>query len=254
MDKNNARRNNMNARRRIRQRNNTRMPGSTPVYVKPDHSIVVKHIRKFKDFNLASGYFDGFQRTQPYDILFNSAWGHLLDVYESMRVTKILLRCWITNTSATTIGATSTMLYRDIVTATPNRYYEQLVTEPGSKKGRMTTSFNWTWVPIEPEDYQFYDHTQFSTMDSGRYGQLNFAGAGLANEYKPSALLEYIVYYDFKSLLKPETVSTYAVHPDILRDHERSPLRDDDDFSDSSSIVSVQVPKPPVSKPRSRIK
>lgn len=177
---------------------------NTPVRLRPDHHIVVKHVQKFTGRNTPGGYFDLYEQIKPLDILLASSWAPLWGIYESVRVSKITASVWLTNVSMSSIGRTSAMLYRDIITAVPNRYYEQLIVEPGSRKGSPTTKYTLTWVPIEPSDYEFYDHNQQADMDSGKYGQINFAGAGFDSGFKPTDLIEFTMHYDFKSLVKPE--------------------------------------------------
>lgn len=201
---------------------------NTPVRIKPDHSVEVKHVQKFRNINIATDYFDAYQDIKPYEILSNSSWSHLLDIYESMRVTSIRATVWIVNTSVSTQGSTAGFLYRDVVPGTPIRYYEQLIVEPGAQKGKAVKVYNFKWLPIEPTDYDFYDHNQFANMDNTRYGQINFAGAGFEDKYKPYAIIEYRVHYDFKSLFKPEGV------PNVDFSRDRSD-------SDSSSIVTVDL-------------
>lgn len=179
---------------------------NTPVHIRPDHSVQVKHVQRFQNINVAANYFDAYQDIKPFEILSNSSWSHLLDIYESMRVTSIRATVWIVNTSVSTQGCTSGFLYRDVVPSVPSRYYEQLIVEPGSQKGKAVKSYNFKWLPIEPVDYDFYDHSQFAQMDSVRYGQINFSGAGFVDEFRPYVLIEYSVHYDFKSLVKPEGV------------------------------------------------
>lgn len=203
----------------------SRRPKATPVSIKPDHAVEVKHVQKFGAFNLASGYFDAYQNLKPFEILSNSSWSHLLQVYESMRVTRISASVWITNASVCTQGATAGFLFRDIIPSEPIRYYEQLVVEPGSQKGRMVKTYNFKWLPIEPTDYDFYDHNQFAQMDDGKYGQINFAGVGLADGFKPLCLIEYKVHYEFKSLVKPEAP------PSMRKRH---------DSDSDSSIVTIE--------------
>lgn len=201
--------------------------GNTPVRIKPDHSVIVKHVQKFQNINTATNYFDAYQDIKPFEILSYSSWSHLLDIYESMRVTSIRATVWIVNTSVSTQGCTSGFLYRDIIPSVPSRYYEQLIVEPGSQKGKAVKSYNFKWLPIEPVDYNFYDHAQFSQMDNTRYGQINFAGAGFVDNFKPYALIEYVVHYDFKSLVKPEPVPNNLV---------RQPSSDSE-----SSIVTIDI-------------
>lgn len=176
----------------------------TPVKLGPDHRIVVKHVQKFSGRNAPGGYFDLYEVIKPIQILLNSSYSPLWAIYESVRVSRVNIRVWLTNVSMSSIGRTASMCYRDILTNTPNRYYEQLIVEPGSSTGAPTTVFSLSWVPIEPSDYEFYDHAQEPEMDSGKYGQVNFAGAGFDSDFKPTDILEYTVHYEFKSLVKPE--------------------------------------------------
>lgn len=180
---------------------------STGVHVRPDHRVVVKYIGKYEACNIASGYFDAYEVIKPYQILSSSAYAPLLEVYESMRVTKIQIRTWLGSVATTTPGYTAAFLYRDVVPTNPQRYAEQLLVEPGSKTGRMITKYHFTWLPIEPSDYEFYDHAQFSQMDGQKYGQINYAGVDYPSNLEISKpLIEYTVHYDFKSLLKAPVV------------------------------------------------
>jgi hypothetical protein len=190
--------------KQISRRNANLLVANTPVRLRPDHRIVIKHIQKFTGRNAPGGYFDLYEQIKPIDILTSSSYAPLWGIYESVRVSKITAQVWLTNVSMATIGRTSAMLYRDIITQVPNRYYEQLIVEPGSSKGSPTTKFTLTWIPIEPSDYEFYDHNQVADMDSGKYGQINFAGAGFDSGFKPTDLIEFTMHYDFKSLVKPE--------------------------------------------------
>lgn len=189
-------------KRIVRKRMNFKQP---IVYVKPDHRVVVKFLGNYSENNLANGYFDCYDIIKPYHILASSSYAPLLEIYESMRVTKIKVKTWIGSVATTTPGYTSAFLYRDVLTNVPQRYVEQLIVEPGSKTGRMITKYNFTWLPIEPSDYEFYDHNQFGQMDDRRYGQVNYAGAA-TNITIEKPLLEYTVYYDFKTLIKPPVV------------------------------------------------
>lgn len=175
----------------------------TPVRLRPDHRVVVRMVRAFDTVNVASGYFDNYSVFRPYKYLSQSPYAPLLDIYESLRVTKIIARFYLTGVSAFTTGVTAGMYFRDVVPSNPQRYYEQLVEEPGHKRGRALKSFQFTWLPIEPSDYDFYDHAQQAQMDEGRYGQINFAGQALSNPENPKSLIEFEVTYDFKSLIKP---------------------------------------------------
>ena len=162
-----------------------------------------------------------------------------------MRVTRIIANVWITNVSVTTTGCTSGFLFRDVVPGTPIRYYEQLIVEPGSQKGRTDKTYKFKWLPIEPSDYDFYDHNQFSSMDDVKYGQINFAGVGLPAEFKPNLLIEYRVHYEFKSLFKPEAP------PSIMQNQNQK--RRDSEYDSDSSIVTVErsrSTKPSVSRNR----
>lgn len=215
----------------------------TPVSIKPAHSVEVRHVQTFKSINLAQGYFDAYQTIKPYEILSNSSWSHLLNVYESMRVTRILADVWITNVSLTTPGCTSGFLFRDVTTGTPIRYYEQLIVEPGSQKGRMDKTYKFKWLPIEPSDYDFFDHNQFASMDDVKYGQINFAGAGMPDEFKPKCLIEYRVHYEFKSLFKPEA-------PPSVVQYQNQKRREQEYDSDSSIVTVERTPKPSASRNR----
>lgn len=199
-----------------RKRNNNNRPKSArlaPVTLRPDHTVIVRHIQKFSNVNLQNGFFDAYEVIGPHNILNNSSWKHLLDIYESVRVTRIDMKCYIYGVSMNTPGITSAMCFRDIIPTVPLRTYEQLAVEPGHKRGRPVTTFNFRWVPIEPSDYEFYDHAQFGTMDSGIYGQLNYAGAGLPGT-PPQPIIEFTVKYDFKHLVKPDT----SVNNRIMQD------------------------------------
>jgi len=115
------------------------------------------------------------------------------------------MKVFLNSVSMSTPGTIAGMIYRDVLTNVPQRYAEQLIVEPGSKRARPHATFNFSWKPIEPSDYEFYDHSNFSAMDNKRYGQINFAGFGLPQNFgKP--LVEFIVHYDFKHLVKPESV------------------------------------------------
>lgn len=200
--------NNKNNNRSRRQRRNDRWARlnnrATPVTIRPDHSVVVRHIQKFSTNNLQNGFFDSYEVIGPHNILANSSWNHLLDIYESVRVTRIDMKCYLYGVSMNTPGVTAAMCFRDVVPTAPLRTYEQLAVEPGHKRGRPVNVYTFKWVPIEPSDYEFYDHNQFATMDSGIYGQLNYAGAGLPGT-PPSPIIEFTVKYDFKHLVKPQT-------------------------------------------------
>lgn len=194
----------INERKRKNNGNNNGK-NNNRTYIKPDHKVTVKHLTTFDANNIANGYFDSYSTIKPISILTNSSWSHLLDIYESVRVTKINMKVFLNAVSITTTGTIAGMMYRDVLTNVPNRYAEQLIVEPGSKKARPHVYFNFTWKPIEPSDYEFYDHSQFQDMDNQKYGQINFAGFGLPQTYgKP--LVEFIVHYDFKHLVKPESV------------------------------------------------
>lgn len=197
--------NNNKSNKSRRQRRNdryARLNNRTPVVIRPDHSVVVRHIQKFGQTNLQNGYFDAYEVIGPHNILMNSSWAPLLDVYESVRVTRIDMKCYLYGVSVNTPGVTTSMCFRDVVPTDPLRTYEQLAVEPGHKRGRPVTVFSFRWVPIEPSDYEFYDHAQFPTMDSGIYGQLNYAGAGFPGQ-PPQPIIEFTVKYDFKHLIKP---------------------------------------------------
>lgn len=148
-------------------------------------------------------YFDADEIIQPIQYLTSSAYAPLWDIYESVRLSKYTVRAYIRNASMSTEGALAAMLFRDVVPTMPNRFYERLIVEPGRKTGRPTTVFTFNWVPIEPSDYEFYDHTQVSQMDGNKYGQINLAGIGLPNGFTPELALEFTLTYEFKSLIKP---------------------------------------------------
>lgn len=180
------------------------------IRVKPDHRVLVRMVRPFDVMNSTSGYFDGYTIFKPFAYLSASPYAPLLDIYESLRVTKIVAHFYLTGVSAFTTGVTAGMYFKDIVPTQPNRYYEQLVEEPGHKRGRALKAFTFTWTPIEPHDYDFYDHAQAGQMDDGRYGQINFAGVALSNPDAPKSLIEFVVSYDFKSLKKPTVPRSLA--------------------------------------------
>lgn len=133
----------------------------------------------------------------------------------------VQVKVWMGNVSLLTPGYTSFMYYRDVLTNLPNRFAEQLIVEPGSKRGRPVHIYNGLWRPIEPSDYEFYDHAQFAQMDNSLYGQVNFAGASFGGFEFNKPIIEFIVHYDFKSLVMPE------VPPSMNR------LNDGDDFDDA---------------------
>lgn len=178
--------------------------GYTPVTLRPDHRIVVKHVQTFSGRDTPGGSFDLYEQIQPIKILTSSSYAPLWQIYESVRVSRIDIRVWLTNVSMSTVGRTSAMCFRDTLTTVPTRNYYELIVEPGSRSGTPTTVFSLIWTPIEPSDYEFYDHSQISEMDSGKYGQVNFAGAGFDSGFKPDDLIEYTVHYEFKSLVRPD--------------------------------------------------
>lgn len=197
----------INERKRKHNNGNKRTNANNKnrTYIKPDHKVTVKHLTTFEDNNIANGYFDSYSIIKPINILSTSSWSHLLNIYESVRITKINIKVFLNSVSMSTPGTIAGMIYRDVLTSVPQRYAEQLIVEPGSKKARPHVCFNFSWKPIEPSDYEFYDHSQFSDMDNKKYGQINFAGFGLPQNFgKP--LVEFIVHYDFKHLVKPESV------------------------------------------------
>lgn len=238
--KNNKRNNNKNNKRRTTRR---RAPAPRrsmydPLYIKPDHRIVVKYIGNYAYNNVTSGYFDCYDDIHPHKILATSAYAPLLDIYESVRVTKIEIKTWLGSASMNVSGYTAAMHYRDIVPTDPQRFVEQLIVEPGSKTGRPITKFSFLWRPIEPTDYEFYDHTQFAEMDNNKYGQLNYAGASFPSGFEiGKPLLEYKVYYDFKSLIKPPVVSSF---------HNNNPEYQDD--SDIEVVPSQSRPETAMTK------
>lgn len=193
-----------NKRSRQSVKNRNVAMGSTPLSLRPDHQVIVKHIQKFENNNIAAGYFDSYQVIKPYFILANSSYAPLLSIYESLRVTRIDVKSWLGNTSVTTPGYTANMYFRDVLTVQPNRFTEQLIVEPGSKRGRPVTVYHSSWRPIEPNDYEFYDHAQAAEMDLSKYGQVNFAGASFGSFEFDKPLMEFTIWYDFKSLVKPE--------------------------------------------------
>jgi len=205
---NNNRNNNRNNRKRRNNTNNNRPRVVRPfMSVRPDHSVVVKHVQFFSDNEINSSYFACHNNVKPYQMLANSSYAPLLNIYESLRVTKIVAQVWLGGVSMTTPGYTACMYFRDVLTVLPQRFAEQLICEPGHKQGRPTTKFTVTWLPIEPTDYEFYDHSQAANMDNNRYGQLNFAGASFPSEVtKP--IIQFTIWYDFKSLVKPEAPPT----------------------------------------------
>jgi len=208
----------------MRRNNNKREPigriQSTPVFVRPDHRVVVKYIGTFQETNANTGYFDSYDFIKPYDILIKSPYKPLLDIYDQMRVTKIVAKCWLGNVSINTVGYTAAMLYKDVIQTNPNRFAEQLILEPGSKRNRPHHAFTFTWLPVEPMDYEFYSHPEFAQMDSKRYGQLNFAGSALENLTIEKPVVEYIVHYDFKSLFKPVVATNFTYTSDDMLDTE----------------------------------
>lgn len=189
-------------RKQISSRNMRLQVSNTPVSLRPDHTVVVKHIQRFSNVNLQNGFFDAYEVIQPHAVLDASSWGRLLRIYESVRVTRINLRCYLYGVSMSTPGVSCAMNFRDVVPTNPMRTFEQLAVEFGHKRGRPVTVFNFTWVPIEPSDYEFYDHSEFNQMDSGRYGQLNYAATGLPGT-PPTPIIEYTIKYDFKHLVEP---------------------------------------------------
>lgn len=192
----------INGNKRKQSRNN-KSKSNNRTYIKPDHSIVVKMLSQFEHNNIGSGFFESYSNIKPIHLLQQSSWNHLLDIYESVRVTKINIKVWISGVSFSTPGILSAMLFRDVIPTEPLRTAEQLIVEPGSKRTRPFRTMHFQWKPIEPSDYEFYDHTQFSQMDAAKYGQINYAGAALPDSFsKP--LVEYILHYDFKHLVKPE--------------------------------------------------
>jgi hypothetical protein len=207
--------------------------GSTPLSLRPDHQVVIKHIQKFENFNSATGYFDAYQVIKPFNILANSSYAPLLQIYESLRVTRVDVKSWMGNTSVTTPGYTASMYFRDVLTVVPNRFVEQLIVEPGSKRGRPVTVYHNSWRPIEPNDYEFYDHAQAADMDSSKYGQVNYAGASFGSFDFDKPLMEFTIWYDFKSLVKPEAPPSLAI----------SRLSDNKIWPDYESDVEV-IPEP----------
>lgn len=201
------------SRKNQKNKNKQHKSINTPLYIKPDHHIRVRHIAFFDNNNITSTYFDSFSIIKPYEILNLSSYSNLQTIYESVRTTRIHIKIWLPSVSIITPGYTSSFLYRDVVTNSPNRYAEQLIVEPGSKTGRPHKTFSFTWKPIEPSDYEFFNHSTFANMDNSRYGQINYAGASF-NTTIGKPLIEYIIDYDFKSLYKPEAPPQLRLTPD----------------------------------------
>lgn len=214
---------------------NSNGPMNTGVRIKPDHTVIVHAYGPFEFQNTQSGYFDHYENIKPHTIILNSPYKYLLEIYESVRVTSITARFYLPAVSVNTTGVTAGMYYRDILTVQPSRYREQLICEPGHKSGRAATVYTFNWRPIEPSDYEFYDHAQFGSMDDGRYGQVNFAGSGLTNPDSAKPFLEYTMKVDFKSLVAPPIQSEYRpVRPSeagvCLKTEDVDDLQDLGDF------------------------
>jgi len=220
--------------------------GKVNLSLKPDHVVRVKHIKQFSNINIAAGYFDAYEVVKPFEILSTSSYAPLLKIYESMRVTRIQVKAWMGNVSVNTPGYTAFMYFRDVLTTVQNRYVEQLIVEPGSKRGRPVQIYNGLWKPIEPSDYEFYDHAQFADMDNAKYGQVNFAGASFGGFEINKPLIEFVIDYTFKSLVLPE------VPPSIVR------LHDGDDFDHAEyylerPLSSHSVSSRPITAQRSAV-
>lgn len=214
-------------------RRNTNITSFRPlkVYVEPgDQTAVFKRIGRFTNITSNQGYFYGLQLITPFALLQTSPYAPLIDIYESLRVVKYSVKCWLPGASLNTPGSTVAKLYRDYPAGINNNpTYEALLQERNMKQGRATTLYYFKWFPIESSDYEFFPIN--NSIDNGRFGKIDMAGIAfptITDDLKPYFEISLVI--DFKYLKKQVAVDhdEYYIEPptrDIRSPMQRMTMR-----------------------------
>lgn len=157
--------------------------------------------------------FKGVFNVNPYQLLANSTWAPYLKIWQRYRINRIDAEAFfpVMNT-AYNPGSLATMYYRDgvVQSAAALREYEQLLVEPGVQHTRLSVKHNWHWLPVEPNDRNWWQtEREGQDMPPAAFGSICCAGLFDDMTNRPEA--DFALYtlltmrVDFAGLIAPKS-------------------------------------------------